>query len=32
MKRASPDDYTLPGQPILGVESKFGDPRRSAEV
>lgn len=32
MKRAAPDDYGLPEHPILGANSKFGDPRRAAEV
>ncbi|TMS12097.1 Zona pellucida sperm-binding protein 2 [Larimichthys crocea] len=31
VKRAAPDDYGLPEHPILGANSKFGDPRRAAE-
>ncbi|XP_071324078.1 uncharacterized protein [Trachinotus anak] len=31
VKRAAPDDYALPEHPVAGANSKFGDPRRSAE-
>lgn len=32
VKRAAPDDYALPGNPLPGDNSKFSDPRRAAEV
>uniref|UniRef100_A0A8D3B8A3 ZP domain-containing protein n=1 Tax=Scophthalmus maximus TaxID=52904 RepID=A0A8D3B8A3_SCOMX len=31
VKRAAPDDYVLPANPLLGANTKFGDPRRAAE-
>uniref|UniRef100_A0A673BPI0 ZP domain-containing protein n=1 Tax=Sphaeramia orbicularis TaxID=375764 RepID=A0A673BPI0_9TELE len=31
VKRAAPDDYILPKQPLSKVNAKFGDPRRAAE-
>ncbi|XP_076613030.1 uncharacterized protein LOC143336650 [Chaetodon auriga] len=31
VKRAAPEDYTLPEHPIPAANTKFGDPRRAAE-